>query len=238
MPTLYNYADGGTNTTAVTAANSGGASGTAMDTGGSGGTLTFSNTVVANGSLSYLITPSAGTSSWFIMYRNAGGTANTLTFPGLTMFCSGVFYFSTAVPTIGRMMEYVNSGFSHTAGVGVNASQKLTLVNAAGTVVNTSTTTLPANAQFRVELWVKSDAAAGQIIAKIYLNKNSIVPTEVITSATNLNTRGGNITAAIWGYPTTTTTSNPMYMDSLIVSSDSWEAVGPLAASRTNFLMF
>ena len=54
MTTLTNSFEGGTNGTGITAANSGGASGNAFDNvlGQFGGTVTYSSTVAAHGSLS------------------------------------------------------------------------------------------------------------------------------------------------------------------------------------------
>jgi hypothetical protein len=230
MSSIVNTAEGTASGTTVTAANSGGASGTALDVSisGTSATLTFSNAQSANGSQSYLTT-AAGSNSTFIMFRNAGGTANTLTFPALTMYSVCYFFFAGTPPTIGRMMEYVNSAFSHIGGVGVSAAQKLTLVNSAGTVTNTGTTTLPANKWFRIEMKVFSDATVGQITARIFLNNNSTVADETITSAASVNTRGGNIAAAIYGFPTTTATSVSLYMDGPGVSDADW--MGPAVYS-------
>lgn len=228
MGTLLNTAKGGSNGTTVTTANSGGNSGASIDTvniAGTTPTLTFSTAQVPRGAGTSYALGAAGSCSSYLMWRNSGGTQNSLTFPGTTMWAVGYFYFVSSIPTIGRMMQLTNASIQLQGGVGVNASDKLTVVNSAGTAVNTSSTTLPIGAWFRVEMQVFSSSTVGWMVVRIYTSPDSVTPTETITTATNLNTRGGNIAAVVYGYPTTTSTSTTLYLDGLGVSSDGW--LGP-----------
>lgn len=228
MALVFNNADALANGVLASAANTGGNSGTVLDVGGTG-----FNMVGNSGSL--LNTPTGGSNSGFVLFRNTGGTANSLPWTPTTMWLTGTFVYNVSIPTIGRMMQVVNSGFSLQGGVGVNASDQLTLVRNGSVVAATSTTVLPIGSPFRVEMMVVSHASTGSIVARIYLDPRSAVITETVT-ATGINTTGGAIVAAIWGFPTTTTTSNTSTLDNLGASDTDW--IGPIESRRTSGLMF
>lgn len=232
---LYNNADGGTNGTTPTAQPGGNTatSGNFIDTisvAGTGATLTFSNTQAAHGGLSYKFA-STSTQSSYLIWRNAGATVNSLT-AATTIGYARMNWFGTGFSTAARIMEYTNASISLQGGIGLTSAGKITMVNSAGTTLATSTTTLTANTWVRLETWMVASATAGQIICRIYINKDSTTPTETLTSATNINTRGGNIGAIVYGFPTSTSSTNTYYMDDVAYSSDNWLG----AVEPTNFL--
>jgi hypothetical protein len=133
------------------------------------------------------------------------------------MYQRGYFYFDSAPISIFRMMQLTNSSFLSCGGIGTTALSKFKLINSAGALVGTSTTTAPQNQWVRLEMMVFSSATVGQIELRIFLNPHSTTPDETVTTAANINTRGGNIGAAVFGIDVATSNLS-MYMDNLLVA--------------------
>lgn len=222
---LVNTAEGGTNGTVVTTGNSGGASGTAWSTvnvGTSGTTVQFSAAQQAIGGLSYLFTTGGTAESAFM-------TWSTPITPGLTTYARAYCYIQSSTVSIFRFLQLTDASFLSCGGIGTTALSKFKLINSAGSLVGTSTTTAPQNQWIRLELKVFSDASVGEIELKIFLNSQSNTPTETL-AATNVNTRGGNIAAAVFGIDVATSNLT-MYQDNMAVSNTGY--IGPDSVTPT-----
>ncbi len=156
---LFNSSEGGTNTAAVTTANSGGASGNAFQlvTVSPTCTFTFDNTVAAHGLYSYKVALGATAGESYVQWDTAL-TAN----PVGTLYARGYYYF-TAIPTTTPVLFRWMSGTSLRGSVHVNTAGKLACFDSTGTLVATSTGTVPLNTWFRVEVQIIGSATAGQI---------------------------------------------------------------------------
>jgi hypothetical protein len=64
---------------------------------------------------------------------------------------------------------------------------------------------------------VFSSATVGQIELRIFLNPHATTPDETVTTAANVNTRGGNIGGVVYGVDVAISNLT-MYMDNLAVS--------------------
>jgi hypothetical protein len=123
-------------------------------------------------------------------------------------------------------MQFTNASIQLIAAIGLNAAQdKFVLRNSAGTIAATSTTAVPYGSWFRIELSAFSDATVGTIQAKIYLDPQSVTADETVSTAANVNTRGGNIGAIVFGNPATSDAVD-MNMDEMALSDTGY--VGPV----------
>ena len=217
---IINTAEGGTDGTVVTSGNSGGASGTAWNTvnaGTSGTTVKFSAAQKAIGGLSYMFETHGTAEAAFV-------TWSTPITPGLTMYARTYCYFQSSPVSIFRIFQLLDGSFLSCGGVGVSSGGKFILRNSAGTLTSTSTSSVPQNQWVRLELMVFSDASVGQMELKIFLNSQSSTPDETLTTAANVNTRGGNIAAAAFG-DDVTISNLTMYQDNMAVSNTGY--IGP-----------
>jgi hypothetical protein len=197
MTKLINNAEGGSNTTTVTTANSGGSSGSAFDvvTIGSGAALTFDNAHAAHGALSYkFVASSSGSvvSAW----------TTSLTGSSVTQVWFRTYVYITANPVIALKLVEAMSSTTQRASVSVGTTGKITLQNAAGTTLLTSTTTVPLNQWFRIEGFFIGSATVGQIECKIFTTSaNAVSPDETLTT-TAVQNNGGTINRLQFGNPT------------------------------------
>jgi hypothetical protein len=228
---ITNSAEGGSNGVAVTAANSGGASGTAWSTvnaGTGGSNVTFSSSGALFGSMGYAITTGGTADIGFT-------TWSTPLTPGLTMYSRGYFYFATTVTSIFRFFQLTNASFLSCGGIGTTAANKFKILNSAGTLVSTSTTTVPTNQWIRLDLMVFSDTSVGQIELKIFLSPNSTTPDETLTTPPTVNTRGGNIGGCVYGIDVGVANFT-MYMDELGVADTGYISPAGVSAAALPWL--
>ncbi|MEO5950700.1 MAG: hypothetical protein ABIQ04_04595 [Candidatus Saccharimonadales bacterium] len=191
---LINTAEGGTDGTTITTANSGGDSGQPWNnvTGGGATTMTYSSLTSAHGSLSYHITTGSTGSNAYMYWSTA------VSQPGKTMYMQSYWYFSTTPVNTPFIFEYTNASIQTIGGFGIGGN-KLIVKDSSGTTVSTSSTSIPLGQWFRTEMMLFSNVSAGQIVLKIYLTKDGKTPTETITTPATINTRGDDINAGIWG---------------------------------------
>lgn len=219
---LTNGAEGGTNGATVTKANSGGDSGQPWDNiaiNGSG-SLTYSSAQVMSGSLSYYVSTTASPGQAFMVWTSQ------ITQPGKTMYMAVHCYITSRVSTT-RFIQFTNVSINNCGGVGLSASgTSFTLQDSTSTIVATSTTTVPVNQWIRLEMMVFSDATAGQIELKIFLDPTSAVPTEIITTSASQNTRGDDIAAAVFGNLSNTANFG-MYLDNIAVQDTAYVGLNP-----------
>lgn len=216
---FINNAEGMTSGTVVATTNTGSGANNPWDTVfPDGQTIEFSSAQAAHGQLSYHISIAAAAGP-YVIWDNVTITPNTK-----TMYARMYFYYPSSPATTGRFFQFANTSVALIGGIGIDSSDNLTLKDSAGTTVSTSTTTIPTNSWFRLEVMVFSSATVGQIELKIYLSPDSNTATETLTSAANLNTRGDDIKLAIFGLPTSVASAD-FYMDDLAVQDTGY--IGP-----------
>jgi hypothetical protein len=182
-------------------------------------TLTYSNTVAHSGSLSCQVyTPS--TAACYLMWNSSGLLGNPA---AQTWF--RIYLYQAANPASVHQLCLLNVGGSRAGDLIINASGTLSMRNAAGTVIITTTNTVPLSAWYRVEGYVTSNASTGQMEVKLFDSPDSTTPTETQTSGANLNTLGGAITQVRFGPSSTGVTGMTYYMDDIAASVSGY--IGP-----------
>jgi hypothetical protein len=227
MPLLTNSFEGGTNTVTISAANSGGASGTAFDvvTIGTGATATFDTAHAAHGTLAGNITTTATSSQDFLSWTTAMGTQTQV---WLRVYC----YF-TANPGVGLNLYRSLATAALSAGLQLTATGKLRSLDSAGATVQTMTNSVALNAWFRVEAMILTSATVGQVEVKLFNTPDSTTPTETITSSANLNT-GANMNTYRFGNTVSAANMGPFWMDDLGLSTTGY--IGPVVAGGSNLM--
>lgn len=179
VTTASNNFEGGTNGVAVTASNSGGASGTAFDI-MFGTALTYSTAAATQGTMGASVATSAiGAAGWNL--------ANVTK-------CSAHMKFTiSAVPTTGDMylMRYHNSGGTRLFDVHVQGTGKLRIFDASGATVWTGTNVLTPSTVYRLEAYVVAGSTASNGTIKVgYYLGNSTTPVETVylNTAANVGT--------------------------------------------------
>lgn len=168
MIKLQNTAAGGTNSTAASTSNTGGASGnpaTGVPIGT--GTVTFSNAESFHSAgLSYLCAV-AGSSTTAQFQWNSSVITSTPT----TAFGQVAIYL-TAYPTVAtvEIVRFFTSGGTQLGAIGILTSGKLCTKNAAGTTVTTAASALPLNQWIRIDPKLISSATAGGVYADAFVN--------------------------------------------------------------------
>lgn len=218
---VTNNAEGGSNGTAVTTANSGGASGTAFDSlgSGTGSAITFDNAHAAHKSLSYKIVTGTSTVNSFVTW------STSLTGASATQVWFRAYIYLTARAAGSVRVIGLRSGSTTRANIALDTTGHVLLLNAAGSILNTSGATVPLNQWFRLEGYVIGDASVGQIQCKIFTTAmDSTTPDATQTTAATINT-GGTINRIDFGNPS----SQPnvtMWFDDLAASLTGY--IGPV----------
>jgi len=108
----------------------------------------------------------------------------------LTSFYGAMDLHFTAIPAAShRIFTPVGNGLSR-GGVVVTSTQKLRVIDAAGSTIATTTASFPLNTPFWVEWYWVGSATVGQWIARLYSSTSSSTPLETITTAASLNLGG------------------------------------------------
>jgi len=181
VPGLVNTFEGGSNGVTITAANSGGASGTAWDSViFTAGTLAYDTAHAAHGSLSAKFVTVANTSTR-MKYTTTMGTQTEI---------YGRFYlYATAGPTGTNIaLVTVRNGVSIAARISWNTNNKLYLVDANGTTQYTFTNTVTLNQWTRIEWHIKASTTAGILECKLFNTTESSTATETSNLAATQNT--------------------------------------------------
>ena len=236
MASVSNSAEGGTNTTDVTTANSGGASGNAFNLVqiGAGANVKFSSTKTMHGALAYQIATRATAANTGILWSNAS-------LLGTTLYSRCYFNFD-ALPgvTNSRMQEWFDQSFGTAfAGWGiVTGTNFLRIYGPTNTTLTTGTNAVAANTWYRAEckvtLGTPNTASNATIELRWYLGEST---TAIETLGPSTFTAVGTITGicpgrfgcgAIANYPTST---DFIYYDTLAASDVDW--IGPAVRTDT-----
>lgn len=220
---LTNGGDGGSNGVAVTAANSGGSSGTPWDSVTTGATGIYSSTQAAHGLLSYQFSSStAGT------YYGTWSTA----FGSQTSFWCRLSCYFTANPAATLNIANWRVATATAAGrISISSTGKIFLTDATGTAVITSTVGLTLNAWNRIE-WACTPGTTttnGAATLQHYA-ADSTTLAEAAQSVSANNFGAAATTMIEYGIPISTASVTAFYLDDLGASSFGW--MGP-AVPRT-----
>jgi hypothetical protein len=208
----YNTAEGGTNGTTVTAANSGGLSGVPFDAPviSATCTLTFDNTHPAHG---------AGLSYKFQL----GGTPGECYLPWTTQFTAtnvavasfrikGAYFTANPGATI-YLYRVANAAGANTFGLALDTAGKLLIKDGGGTIVATMATAIPLSTLFDIEVTAEVTGTTGTI---------RVWRTDVADSGRPTDQLSGTVTAAVpmgrirWGHTGTgVATVGPWWYDDL-----------------------
>jgi PhoD-like phosphatase len=208
MPVLVNsfqgYSQGVT-----PAANLGGAPGAAGNLGTAAGfgwdavtvtagsTMIYDSTVAHDGGFSCKIA-TTGAVTCYTMWDSAGMLQAAVTQPYYR-----IYLYMTGNPATQHQVCAGTVSGTASADVIITTSGKVAMrALATGTPVITTTNSVPLNQWFRLEGFVLSDAAVGQVQVNLYDTADSATPTETLTSAANLDTTGGVINQWRWGLAT------------------------------------
>lgn len=177
-----NTFEGGAAGTAVTTGNSGGVSGDAFTlvSAPAGSTLTYASDVVAHGSRSLLVDGSADSSSVYAEWTHTASAQAAYRF----------YIYPTALPTTSPIIAVVRSASAAAVRVILSGSGKLALQNAAGATVWTAVDALPLNTWSRVELTVVPGASTttGQAHVAYYAADATAVTEEFSSAALDAGT--------------------------------------------------
>jgi hypothetical protein len=223
MTLRTNTAEGGTNGTAVTAGNSGGASGDAFGTvsAGAGGTIAYSSATAAHGSLSIAFTPASATLCYVVM--NDGATS--------TSFTARAYLYLTGLPSAETILLDVQGAAGGTAArLHLSTTGTLKLVNTAGSVVSSGTQVLALNTWYRIAL--HGNVAASATVRYALYAGDSSTPLEQFTSnAFNSLNASGLAGRTVVGRFTATGTMATFHVDDFAANCESSTEIGPVASS-------
>jgi hypothetical protein len=171
----------------------------------------------ADGALFDTLTTTGGT----LVYGNvAGRPCCTVTLTASNQACTGLwagggmivnaaaqnwfrkYLYTPAWPSAVCTVAGQEVSGSKVGDVVLNANGTLSVRNAAGTVILTTTSTVPVGAWYRIEGYFTSNASTGQAELKLFTSPDSITPAETQTSAANQSLLGGNVNQMRYGSPT------------------------------------
>jgi len=192
---LVNNAAGGTQGTAVTAANSGGGSGNAWDGVVGTPTITYDNTR-GYAPFSYKAVISGIVTSQQMQWSTSLGTVTSL--------YGHIYVYSAAIPTGARTgLVRMSSAGTQVARISMETDGTITFRNSGNGATLTFTNHMPTNQWFRIEYKVLPAVSNGTLEMKLYLNAASSTPDETLTStvaalgAANIDTVAfGNFTTS------------------------------------------
>lgn len=226
----FNTFEGGTNGTTITTGNSGGTSGHAFDLATvTNGTLVFSNTQAAHGTLSAnMSTTVAGGVAWV----GWNSFAPTTTFYGR---CN---IYLTALPNVtDAVFQHKGSSSSSAGNIQINTSGQLVGQTPSFANAFTFTSVIPLNTWIRVEWFLSAGiAGTGSLTVNYYNSKDSTVITESQRDQTFAWGGTNGVAEIDWGWTNTHPSQPSMFLDDFDISVTSY--LGPAGISTTGQLSF
>jgi hypothetical protein len=197
MVTLVNSLESGSNTTALTGGAGGNTAGGGNyldDVSTPNGTVTFSSTHAAHGSLAAYITSTATGNQPYIAWTTGLGGAQT------KVWFRAYVYLAALPSGPSRLLHYDTAiGGNLCGAVFVNADGTLAMTGTNDAVQTILTTTaVTAGAWFRVEGFLAAGVGTGQISLSLYTVMDSDTAAETATSPANMSTQA-SIGAAVFG---------------------------------------
>ncbi|MEO3860110.1 hypothetical protein [Acrocarpospora sp. B8E8] len=224
MTLLSNSLEGGTPGAVITAANSGGLSGTAfgdssVDT---GNTLAYDSTTAAHGSVSAQVSTGVGSGqAWVAWTSGLPGTSPTI--------WGRSYYRFAGNPSAAVNVFRILSGSNGIMGsIRVNANGTLGMLHGSGTLSGTSTAALTAGAWWRIEVMVTAGTATtGSMACQIFWSPDATTPDQVL-SVSGVNTGAVNPSRLRVGVVSNAASVAPFHFDDLALSDTGYP--GPAGA--------
>lgn len=215
-----NNAEGGSNGTALTTANTGGVSGDAFDT--ANAAITFSNDTAADGSLSYKVSPTGAGQVFTWSYGNLSATYD--------IYIRGYFRFTSLPSSVAAIfIDIIAANNATTDYVVLTPTGKMQVQ--AGSKLVTGTVTYSVNTWYRVDFHVHADATAGYTEIFVYDASNNLL--EHINTSTNALTNSLSATglANVYFGVVSAITGGSYYFDNISVSDQGWPVIPQQAAA-------
>jgi len=218
-PPLANNYEGGTNGTAVSAANSGGASGNAFTS--VDGTLADYHAAIARGSLSVRIAQTATPASSRMYWASLGNIA------GSNVYFRAYLYVPANPATNLNWFEWRTSTPTRSAAVFIRTGGTLRITDDALASLVETTSTIALNQWIRVEFRILPSTTAGEVELRLYNDPDSTTATDTKV-ATGLTTLAATVDALRFGH-TSAPANFVNYFDEVAVSTSGW--IGPTAGA-------
>lgn len=192
---LANGADGGTDGTLVSSANSGGASGDPFDVVATGTIMRYAVDQSAHGGMAYRIPQGATFATGNLEWTASIGGAQA------TLWGRAYYRFSSVAPSANMNLIRWASGGTNCANLRINTTGTIQFTNASGVAAGTASAALSADTWYRIEYTISFSTTAGSGTANIYLLDDTTPVTSTTCSGQNFATasattvRTGNIAA-------------------------------------------
>jgi hypothetical protein len=216
---LSNTAEGGTNGVAATVGNSGGGSGDAFNS--VVGTVLYSNTEKAHGSLAYRLTQPASSQA-----KVAWTTTSIGSVTSGDVFTRHYVRFD-ANPSVNSLILQCRGAAANAYSIRRNTDGNVVLMDAASAIIYTGTVPLPNLGWIRVETRATISATVGRFLAKFFYDdgsgKDHHSTNEVFalgSESVNQNLRG-TLDEVNFGFMTAAT-GNSCYVDGAVVQTTGW----------------
>jgi hypothetical protein len=219
----YNNNEGGTNTTTISTANSGGASGTAWSlvTIGASTTITFSNTQ-KRGTLAMAILQPATYANTHVDWTGLAIAG------GVDVYCR-FYMWIPALPTVTSTILRVKTQAAADCGyLQLTTSGFLRTLNAAAATVATGAVAVPTSQWFRIETRIRASATVGQLEWRLFKTADSTTADEAPAASTSV-VLGADIGELWWGDVSSPGhVSTTWFWDDIAASTAGW--IGPSVA--------
>ena len=218
---LNNNAEGGTATTTVSAANSGGASGNPFDSTVGTPAITFDNTH-ALGTLAYRVAPT--TSAQQVVWSSASvGTQSEL--------WARFYIWSGGTPSVANGLLRFLVGGSQTARLSYESTGVLVFRDAGNAAEITGTVAIATGQWARVEAHAIFTPATGTTEIRLYNNADSTTASETLSSGTaNLGTNCDTVQIGSFN----NVAQSAFWLDAIQVNNTGWP--GPVTRHRSGLL--
>jgi hypothetical protein len=192
----------------------------------SGQAMTYDSTVVSGMTLAKIVT--TATTPCYGGWASSGLLTNAATQQWFRLFL-----YQTANPSSAhQVFAFVVSG-TRAADVMINTNGTISVRNTSGSVIVTTTNTVPLNQLFRIEGYVTSSATAGQVELQLFSSPWSSAPTETQTSNALQNTLGGALNTARFGAATGTVSGLTWWYGGCAVSVAGYIGAGAVVQQMT-----
>lgn len=222
---FYNTFEGGTNGTTITTGNSGGTSGHAFDAVTiTNGSLTFSSTQSAHGSLAAAMSTTVSTG------QVANFSWNTI--PLTTTMYGRVYVYLTASPiTTDANIQFRGTGASNGGSIQIDTGRHLVLQNGVFTTILTFSTVLATATWYRIEWYMATGTAGNASFTVTYYAGDSQSAIESHTDQTSAWGGTGGIAEMDFGWTHSHPSQPTMYMDDIALSPLNY--LGPAGKSAS-----
>lgn len=219
MTLRQNSAEGGNPGATVTSSDGGSGDALTNINIGSNSTLTYSNTQAAHGAQSYNITCAADR----VGYVGFNGLSSS-------SMAARIYLWIPNAPAAATEALTIRSASARVCAIAISASGKMTVLNAAGTSLSTSSLVLPTATWIRFELTAVVDTTSTGQISAAYYQADSTTPLETAFTSSTANLGTALITEVRMGRAAAATQTDTWYLDDVAANDGSSTPIGPYAA--------